>query len=121
VGGRSGRAAAGDAGLRAHGERGPQPGLPTLWTFLAEVVFYVRDPNDKSTTVETTLHAILTQVDAKLQKQAGEFQPDDNPDTTLGLAYVFRCFRRDHAVHHALDAGQAALSMFIEIHAAETQ
>lgn len=95
-------------------------GLPTRWTFVAEAVFYVRDPNDKALTVETTLHTILQQVDAKLAKQSGEFQPDDNPDTTLGLPYVFRCFRRDHAVHHAIDAGQAALSMFIEILAVET-
>lgn len=97
-----------------------QLGLSTIWTFLAEAVFYVRDPNDKALTVETTLHEILQQVDAALLKQAGELAPDDNPDTTLGLPYVWRCFRRDHAVHHSIEAGQSALSMVIEIVAVET-
>lgn len=96
-----------------------QSARPTIWTMLAELIFYVADPNDKTLTVETSIHTILTQVEAALQRQAGEFQPDDDdPGTSLG-GLVWRCFIRDYAIHHAPEGEQSALSMFIEMVAPE--
>jgi hypothetical protein len=96
---------------------------PTQWTLVAEVIFYLREPNDKTLTVETDMHTALKQVDAALQRQPGEVLIDEDPGTTLGTnaaggPMVFRCFRRTY-ICHRMSQEQAAVSMHIEMVAPE--
>jgi hypothetical protein len=96
---------------------------PTVWHLRAGALFYLRESNDKSLTVETDMYALLKQVDAALQRQPGEILIDEDPGTTLGTnaaggPMVWRCFRRDHTLHR-MNQEQAAVSMFIEMVAPE--
>lgn len=87
---------------------------PSIWHLKSEVTFYVRDPNDKTQSVESTLHAILDAVDKSLDWKFPEPPSGYDPGTTLG-GLVRRCYRSDDQLHHGIDEKQSAMSIFINM------
>jgi hypothetical protein len=73
---------------------------PTVWTCGLEVVFYLRESNDKSLTVETDVCTpCSSRWTRRFLRQPGEILIDEDPGTTLGTnasggPMVWRCFRR---------------------------
>jgi hypothetical protein len=65
-------------------------GMPSKWPLSAYVIFYVREPNDKSKTSETTIFDLLKQTDAALARQPTELYGDDLSTTLGGL--VWHCW-----------------------------
>lgn len=94
-------------------------GVPTRWTCLSTIAFYVQQPNDPEQTIETQLHAMLKTVDAALKRQPtdGPLQ-EDNPETTLG-GLVFRCFRHESSFDQVMGEGGGGIFGVIETVAPE--
>jgi len=87
------------------------------WMLEAVVYLYVREPNDKSATAETTIFDLMKKIKAQLLPQVGESQPNTGQGTTLG-GLVQSCMITSYVVD-LYGEGQTVTALRIQIETAE--